>query len=152
MDLSFLLLVVLRICRDGTTSSIFLLFARCCYLIRQWGMQWCHLRIASLLMWCCLACHWCRRGKGLVLILTLVELRTLPLWCQTSPLQWQRSVFYQIESLLSMHSFFLWFHIGQACGLGGCGLLCQRPFEKSMMRQSVCCPVKIPCDIVDELH
>ena len=24
---------------------------------------------------------------------------------------------------------FLWFHIGQACGLGGCGLLCQRPLR-----------------------
>ena len=79
MDLSlFLLLVVLRICRDGTASSIFLptwlaclgLLAKCCYLMRQrCDVVWHTIDIEE------------KRKRLGPSTDPCVELRTLHLWC-----------------------------------------------------------------------
>ena len=42
-------------------------------------------------MWCCLACHWYRRGKGLVLVLILVEPLKYQAYICCFPYRWYYS-------------------------------------------------------------
>ena len=63
-------------------------------------------------------------------------------WCQTSPLQWQRTVFCQKESRLSMHLFSFDSILTQFVDKETVTYF-TKACEKSMMRQYVWCPLSL---------
>ena len=58
-------------------DSLMISFCTLLLLMRQRGMQWCHLQIAYLLMQC-LACPWCKKGRGYVPVLIPAGHRLFP--------------------------------------------------------------------------
>lgn len=89
-------------------------------------LQWCHLPRASRSIWCFLACHLYKRGRGLVQALILVITQTLNI-NQMYPLLSVPSRFSHKGSFWSRCLFFLLSHSVWACVWVDYGWPCQMP-------------------------